>query len=730
MVKDHDGYRFAHDLWRDFLAARYAARQPSAREVVNDLIGLADWPQVLAWAIQSVWDDGRPEWATEALQALTDNLANTWHQSGWLPGAQVFATLPPQVRNLEAVQSIRALAERALLKHTLNDCLADPEFTTHDIVGEALGAALLALSPLSAETVDMLWQRLFISRRHHWWDALTAALLREPQLARRVLQTPLDLPQEQGSHYIVALAGAPGIQPEEVIAHVRRYFPPGAEQFTVILDGLAAQGTPAAANALVSYLAELRDAESIESSHRLEAFFKNWTGDTEPLWIQAARLFEAGVSPLIARHFVLGLFAVDPTRATRGDAEQRDIVPRLSERLPRDLSGEQRAVVEQLERERKLYLIQQQVAAAEAINDADLDAPRVEDIQVLLSGWLDEYLLENVDRLHSFSHEAIDAVLQQQTLNSAQADRLAQLGTPYAVQKLLMWSQADPTMHMGVTYRYPARRYRAAIWPLLAEAAEQETNELRRYHLFSAIDLLWREASAWPWPLVEFFFAHGEDVDPDVAAKYGQTLRQKAVGRELSAAWAGLSDEDLATYASGLLHYLTTGSRMTQRLALQFLMNVPTSAAGSVLTAERLPALLRQEPPLAQLALHYVGAHERRDLLEPLRRLADATEAKQLDSETRQELAWALSRIGEAQDLARLLRLARQPDTRWAALTEVLNQRRYWSALRTAIEQGQAEANWLTAAVVQQNEVLVVEEQGELSIRQGTTRLRLLPFYK
>ena len=72
----------------------------------------------------------------------------------------------------------------------------------------------------------MLWQRLFISRRHQWLDALTEALLREPQLARRVLQTPLDLPQEQGAHYVVALASAPGIQPEEVIAHVQRYFSP------------------------------------------------------------------------------------------------------------------------------------------------------------------------------------------------------------------------------------------------------------------------------------------------------------------------------------------------------------------------------------------------------------------------------------------------------------------------------------------------------------------------
>ena len=59
MVKDGEHYRFAHDLWRDFLAARYAARQPSAQEVVDDLIGLTDWPQILAWAIQSAWEDGR-----------------------------------------------------------------------------------------------------------------------------------------------------------------------------------------------------------------------------------------------------------------------------------------------------------------------------------------------------------------------------------------------------------------------------------------------------------------------------------------------------------------------------------------------------------------------------------------------------------------------------------------------------------------------------------------------
>jgi hypothetical protein len=108
-----------------------------------------------------------------------------------------------------------------------------------------------------------------------------------------------------------------------------------------------------------------------------------------------------------------------------------------------------------------------------------------------------------------------------------------------------------------------------------------------------------------------------------------------------------------------------------------------------------------------------------------LRRMADTTVTKQLERETRQELAWALSRIGEAQDLARLLHLARQPDTRWAALAEVLNQRRYWPGLRRAIEQGQAEPNWLTAAVVQQGVILDADGQGDLLLRKGSVRERI-----
>ena len=84
------------------------------------------------------------------------------------------------------------------------------------------------------------------------------------------------------------------MQPEELIAHVQRSFPPGAEQFMAVVAGLVAQGTPAAASALVSYLSELRDDASLARSRSVEPFLKNWPGETDVLWLQAARLFDQG----------------------------------------------------------------------------------------------------------------------------------------------------------------------------------------------------------------------------------------------------------------------------------------------------------------------------------------------------------------------------------------------------------------------------------------------------
>ena len=111
----------------------------------------------------------------------------------------------------------------------------------------------------------------------------------------------------------------------------------------------------------MSYLSELRDDATLARPDRLEPFLKNWPGETDVLWLQAARLFDQGVSPLIAQHFVQGLFAADPVGATRLGAVQSDAIQRLIEQTPRDLSEDQRTVIEQLEREREYYLMQQRL---------------------------------------------------------------------------------------------------------------------------------------------------------------------------------------------------------------------------------------------------------------------------------------------------------------------------------------------------------------------------------
>ena len=261
MVKDGERYRFAHDLWRDFLAARYAARQPSAQEVVDDLIGLTDWPQILAWAIQSAWEDGQSAWAIEALQALFNALTQTWHQTACLQGAHVLKSLPAALAQHDTTRQIRHYIERTLIDQTLIDWQHDPEFLTREIVGEALAEALLAIAPLSPGAVEILWRTVYRQSSPSFKNALETALLREPGVARRILADPLDLPQTMLYDYVAQLGRAPGIQPEELIAHVERFFSPGADRFSAIVAGLVAQGTPAAASALVSYLAGLQGAE-------------------------------------------------------------------------------------------------------------------------------------------------------------------------------------------------------------------------------------------------------------------------------------------------------------------------------------------------------------------------------------------------------------------------------------------------------------------------------------
>lgn len=81
-----------------------------------------------------------------------------------------------------------------------------------------------------------------------------------------------------------------------------------------------------------------------------------------------------------------------------------------------------------------------------------------------------------------------------------------------------------------------------------------------------------------------------------------------------------------------------------------------------------------------------------------------------------------LGQIGEAVDARRLLTFARQAGHHWAAVSQLIEQRRYWSALYKAIERGEAEANWLMTVAVRQGVIFVVGERNRLESRQGVGR--------
>ena len=150
---------------------------------------------------------------------------------------------------------------------------------------------------------------------------------------------------------------------------------------------------------------------------------------------------------------------------------------------------------------------------------------------------------------------------------------------------------------------------------------------------------------------------------------------------------------------------------------------MPTDLVGHVLTTETLTRLLADpdERILAE-ALDYVAAHERRDVLAKVRLLARDARLKKLPPEVQSSVVRTLGQIGEATDAKRLVQIAREPGNHWAAVAQLIEQRRYWPALHKAIERGEAEANWLTTVAVRQGVIFVVEGRGGLAIRHGASR--------
>jgi hypothetical protein len=211
-----------------------------------------------------------------------------------------------------------------------------------------------------------------------------------------------------------------------------------------------------------------------------------------------------------------------------------------------------------------------------------------------------------------------------------------------------------------------------------------------------------------------------------VADKYRDTLLQKATGHQLSAAWSSLAEPEQAAYAAGLTQYALGNDWLERVIALRFLANMPTDLVGHVLTTETLNQLLGDpdERILAE-ALDYVTVHERRDVLANVRLLVRDTRLKKLLPEVQSSVVRTLGQIGETTDAKRLLQVARQPDNHWAAVAQLIEQRRYWPALYKAIERGEAEANWLTTVAIRQSVIFVVEGRGGLAIRYGANREKL-----
>ncbi len=222
--------------------------------------------------------------------------------------------------------------------------------------------------------------------------------------------------------------------------------------------------------------------------------------------------------------------------------------------------------------DRQFAVIQQRVRAAGAAGPLSHE----DDIAEMLDGLFGGHEIGNVSLLHAFSSDKIDRVLLTRPLQPNQRFELTRLGTPHAVQQLLSWLRQDPDIVIGRDYSYPPARYRDAIWPQLAEAAAGEPDESSRYHLFSAVDMLWLEQPAWPWQLVGFFFAYIADRDQAVADKYRETLLQKATGQPLSAAWSSLSEQEQSAYVAGLTQHALDGQPTERVIALRFLAYMPT----------------------------------------------------------------------------------------------------------------------------------------------------------
>lgn len=285
-------FRFVHQLWQCYLAARYAVTlEPEA--VIAALIGVADWETVLQWTGLLALQNSNTDWVARLAAALTSQMRATPEESGWLVGGAVACGAwlrHPTFATTAAGQQLRQDAEAGLWQAWR--ALSTLEALSYQ-GDHALAQALTALAPWSPATADRLWA--LAATIDVWSSAVNAALLAQPQIATawvNHLEQQTEIPQWAWR----AIGRSGQIPAPALIQQVEMHYP-GAAAATALqrvqagVAALAHLGTAAAGRQLPRWLVEqARNFTGYLSRWEdlVAAELQAWQGSPADLWTPLA----------------------------------------------------------------------------------------------------------------------------------------------------------------------------------------------------------------------------------------------------------------------------------------------------------------------------------------------------------------------------------------------------------------------------------------------------------
>ena len=300
MVEEsEEKYHFAHNLLRGFLASEYPLRakeRKSPKEILESLIGVRDWESIVAWMGKSAVEDGKTEWVEQLVDAVAESMEKSWQRSGWLQGAKAVGPVLRLLGGYKVAKQVREEAKKALLIHLRPERHA---WSVRYWLNQAVGGAFLALAPLSEETVELLWQRLYKNKR---WQGLCLDLATDPEIARRLLEEPgqlfeIERPEQSDPRYgpqlLWQVARAPKMDVEALIGAAERIYKGEGEtreliRLRAIVGALSVLGTKHAARRLGDWL--IRESERAtdkrldgKRADQIAGGLSQWRGDSQSL---------------------------------------------------------------------------------------------------------------------------------------------------------------------------------------------------------------------------------------------------------------------------------------------------------------------------------------------------------------------------------------------------------------------------------------------------------------